>query len=92
MTATHGAGYPSRMTSDVRIEGMLGPPDVRAAFTALAAVPGVRRAHVEAGRAELEHDGPLDLAALADALAVVGLRVAGVTSRRTLPTVGPDEA
>ncbi|MCU0622618.1 MAG: hypothetical protein MUF53_02005 [Gemmatimonadaceae bacterium] len=73
------------MTSDITIEGMLGPPDVRAAFTALGAVPGVRAAQVELGRAELEHDGPLAVEALVAALAVVGLRVGSVVSRRTLP-------
>lgn len=73
------------MTSDVTIAGMLGTPDVRAAFTALAAVPGVTSAQVEPGRATLEHSGPLDHAALSAALAVVGLRVAGVVTNRTLP-------
>jgi hypothetical protein len=77
------------MTSDVVIDGMLGPPDVRAAFTALAAVPGVTAAQVDAGRAELEHDGPLDMAALSAALGVVGLRLGAVQTRRTLPMAPP---
>lgn len=87
MTATRGAGYPSPMTSDVTIRGMLGTPDVRAAFTALAAVPGVTHAQVEPGRAVLEHEGALDLGALAEALGLVGLEVGAVVTRRTLPMV-----
>lgn len=75
------------MTSDVTIGGMLGTPAVRAAFTALAAVPGVTHAQVEPGRATLEHDGPLDHDALAAALAMVGLTVEGVATRRTLRIV-----
>jgi hypothetical protein len=87
LTGAPETGYPSHMTSDVTIAGMLGTPDVRAAFTALAAVPGVNSAQVEPGRATLEHSGPLDHDALSAALAVVGLRVAGVATRRTLPVV-----
>lgn len=79
------------MTSDVTIAGMLGTPDVRAAFTAMAAVPGVTSAQVEPGRATLEHHGPLDHAALSAALAVVGLRVAAVATRRTLPLATPTD-
>lgn len=75
------------MTSDVTIGGMLGTPAVRAAFTALAAVPGVTQAHVEPGRATLEHDGPLDHDALRSALGLVGLTVEGVVTRRTLRVV-----
>lgn len=88
MTATCSPGYPCGMTSDVAISGMLGPPSVRAAFTALGGVPGVTRAQVEPGRAVLEHEGPLALEALREALGLIGLAVGTVTTRRTLPLAG----
>lgn len=85
MTGPAGPGYPCTVTSELTITGMLGPPAVRAAFTALGAVPGVTRAQVVPGRAVLEHDGPLALEPLREALALVGLGVGDVTTRRTLP-------
>ena len=60
---------------------------MRAAWTALAAVPGVRSAEVTMSGATLETDGPLDRVALEEALAAAGLTVVAVEveARRTLP-------
>ncbi|MDX2184640.1 MAG: hypothetical protein SFW08_11730 [Gemmatimonadaceae bacterium] len=76
------------MTTVIHIDGMLGPPDVRAAFTALGLVAGVERADVVLGRATLEHASPLDRDQLDAALAVVGLRVVTVETMRSLPLFG----
>lgn len=81
-------GYPSVVTTLIQIGGMLGPPDVRAAFTALGLVTGVERAEVVIGRATLEHRGPIDRAAVDAALAVVGLRVLALETTRSLPMLG----
>lgn len=68
----------------------------QAVFTALAAVPGIQHAEVEAGRAVIDHDGTVTVEAIAAAIAVVGCVVTSAeVSRRTLPTVAderPDEA
>jgi hypothetical protein len=81
-------GYPSLVTTHIQIDGMLGPPDVRAAFTALGLVAGVERAEVVLGRATLEHRDPIDRTQLDQALAVVGLRVVGLETTRSLPLLG----
>jgi copper chaperone CopZ len=62
---------------------------VRAVFQALAGVPGVTRAEVQPGRAEIEVVGPLSEEALAHALDMVGYRLTGVRpAPRTLPLLG----
>jgi copper chaperone CopZ len=47
----------------------------RAAFTALTAVDGIRRAEVTVGRATIEHDGRVTRTAVAAALAELGYEV-----------------
>jgi hypothetical protein len=69
------------MRLEVLIDGMMAVHARHAAFTALAAVPGIVRAEVEPGRAVLEcPDG--SEAAIREALAEVGLSVRAI---RVLP-------
>ncbi len=71
---------------------MLAVHAVRAAFAALAGVPGVQRADVRLGRAELEHDAPLDADAIRAALASVGVElVEATTERRRLGVRNQDD-
>ena len=59
-----------------------------AVFTALGAVEGITRANVELGRAELELDGQVSVAAIREAVEAAGFRVSDVrTMPRTLPTL-----
>lgn len=58
----------------------------RAVFTALSGVPGITRADVKVGAAEVEHDGTVTLDALRDAVATAGYTVTGADeNRRALP-------
>ena len=58
----------------------------RAVFTALAGVPGVTRADVRMGSADVEHDGNASESALREAVAIAGYELTGVAEdRRTLP-------
>jgi copper chaperone CopZ len=58
----------------------------RAVFTGLAGVPGVVRADVTLGRADVEHDDSVSESALRDAVAVAGYEVTDAAAdRRTLP-------
>ncbi|MEP7345121.1 MAG: copper-transporting ATPase [Gemmatimonadaceae bacterium] len=70
------------MITVLRLDGMLAVHAARAAFAALAGVDGIRWADVKLGRAELEHDGPLDLDAVRAALATVGVQLVDATSER----------
>lgn len=75
----------------LRLEGMRSVHCVRAAFTALAAVPGIERADVTMGRAVVEHDGTATVDALREALSIVGYTVASASeTRRTLPMLGDE--
>lgn len=59
-----------------------------AVFTALGAVEGITRANVELGRAELELDGQVSVAAIHEAVEAAGFRVSEVRIMpRTLPTL-----
>lgn len=72
----------------IRIAGMSCQHCVRAVFTALAGVPGVRRADVRIGGATIEHDGPLDADAVRAAVELAGYEVADhATPRRGLPVL-----
>ena len=69
-----------------RVEGMTCQHCVRAVFTALGAVPGIRRAEVSIGAIEVEHDGSVTVEQLRDAVAVAGYTVGdAATDRRRLP-------
>ena len=74
------------MRLEVLIDGMTAVHARHAVFTALAAVPGLRTAEVERGRAVLEGDGPLDDAAVRAAVAAAGF---DVTATRVLPRTLP---
>lgn len=74
------------MRLEVLIDGMTAVHARHAVFTALAAVPGLRTAEVELGRAVLEGDGPLDDAAVRAAVAAAGF---DVTATRVLPRTLP---
>jgi copper chaperone CopZ len=70
----------------VQIEGLLSVHAVRAVWTALAAVPGVRQAEVSMTGAVLETDAPIDRDLLEEALSWAGVRVTGVqVERGSLP-------
>jgi copper chaperone len=69
-----------------RVEGMTCQHCVRAVFTALGALGGIRRAEVSIGAVEIEHDGSVTIEQLRDAVAVVGYTVGETaTDRRRLP-------
>jgi len=65
------------------IAGMQSVHAKRAAFAALAGVPGVRSAEVEMGEARLDCDGNVDASALRAAIESVGLVLTSVA--RQLP-------
>ena len=77
----------ARFVTTARIGGMRTAHCVRAVFTALAGVPGVSRADVRLGHAEIEHDGAATEDALRIAIAVAGYEVLETTEerQRTLP-------
>jgi copper chaperone CopZ len=64
---------------------------VRAVFQALAGVPGVTRADVSIGRADIDMDEPVSQDTLSSALEVVGYRVLSATpASRSLPLLRDD--
>ncbi|HEX6627309.1 MAG TPA: heavy metal-associated domain-containing protein [Gemmatimonadaceae bacterium] len=74
------------MTTTVSINGMSCVHCVRAVFTSLAGVEGIRRADVSIGRAVIEHDGSVTPEQIRDAIATAGYEAADFTTdRRTLP-------
>jgi copper chaperone CopZ len=77
----------ARFVTTVRIGGMRTAHCVRAVFTALAGVPGISRADVQLGRAEIEHDGTAAEDPLRDAIAAAGYELLETTEerQRTLP-------
>jgi copper chaperone CopZ len=77
----------TRFVTTARIGGMRSAHCVRAVFTALAGVPGISRADVQLGRAEIEHDGRAAEDVLRDAIAVAGYELLETTEerQRTLP-------
>lgn len=68
-----------RQRIHVQIDGLLSVHAVRAAWTALSAVPGVVQAEVSMRGAILETEGPVDRQLLADSLALAGVQLAGMT-------------
>jgi copper chaperone len=74
------------MTTTVLINGMSCVHCVRAVFTSLAGVEGIKRADVSIGRAIIEHDGSVKPEQIRDAIATAGYEVQGFTDdRRSLP-------
>lgn len=80
------------MNSIVHIDGMRSVHCVRAVFTALGGVPGIVRAEVTMGRADLTHDAALQPSSVAHAIAQAGYAVRAVErDARRLPLL-PDGA
>jgi len=78
--------YICPMTTTVSINGMSCVHCVRAVFTALGGVSGIKRADVSIGRAVIEHDGAVTQEQIRDAVAVAGYEVTGfIDDRRSLP-------
>jgi copper chaperone CopZ len=74
------------MLTTVSVTGMTCAHCVRAVFTSLAGVPGIKRADVSIGQAVIEHDGTVTAEQIRDAIAVAGYTVGDVKiDRRTLP-------
>jgi copper chaperone CopZ len=74
------------MTTTVSIAGMSCVHCVRAVFTSLTGVEGIKRADVSIGRAVIEHDGSATPDQIRDAIATAGYEVEAFThDRRTLP-------
>ncbi len=78
------------MRTTIVIDGMLSAHARQAVQTALQGVPGLAQAHVELGRAVLEHAAPLDEGAVREAIGWAGCAVVSLTvERRVLPTGAP---
>lgn len=74
------------MVTTVRISGMTCAHCTRAVFTALSGVPGISRADVKIGSAALEHESPISLDAVKEAVETAGYAViASEENRRVLP-------
>ena len=74
------------MTTTVSINGMSCVHCVRAVFTSLAGVEGIKRADVSIGRAVIEHDGNVTPEQIRDAISIAGYEVTDSrTDRRSLP-------
>jgi copper chaperone CopZ len=74
------------MVTTLKISGMSCAHCTRAVFTALSGVPGIARADVKIGTAEVEHDGTVTLAALKQAVETAGYSVIDADeNRRVLP-------
>jgi len=80
--------YTCPMVTTAKITGMASAHCVRAVFTALGGVPGISAADVSLGTAVIDHDGTVTRAAIAEAVAIVGYKVASTSdSRHSLPVV-----
>lgn len=74
------------MVTTLKIAGMTCAHCTRAVFTALSGVPGIARADVRVGTAEIEHDGSVTLDALKQAVETAGYSVIDADeNRRVLP-------
>jgi copper chaperone CopZ len=74
------------MLTTVSVSGMTCAHCVRAVFTSLAGVAGIKRADVTIGQAVIEHDGTVTPEQIRDAIAVAGYTVGDTRDdRRTLP-------
>ncbi|MGH7651230.1 MAG: heavy-metal-associated domain-containing protein [Gemmatimonadaceae bacterium] len=76
------------MQTTASISGMSCAHCVRAVFTALSGVEGIKRAEVSIGQAIIEHDGTVTPEQIRDAIAVAGYTVGDIAiDRRSLPIV-----
>lgn len=74
------------MQSTALISGMTCAHCVRAVFTSLGGVEGIKSADVSIGKAVIEHDGAVNPEDIRAAVALAGYEVTGFTTdRRTLP-------
>jgi copper chaperone len=74
------------MQTTATISGMTCAHCVRAVFTALAGVEGIKHADVSIGRAVIEHDGSVTPEAIRNAVAIAGYTVDDFRDdRRSLP-------
>jgi copper chaperone CopZ len=74
------------MQTTASISGMTCAHCVRAVFTSLAGVEGIKRADVSIGKAVIEHDGTVTPEEIRAAIAVVGYNVTDIRiDRPTLP-------
>jgi copper chaperone len=74
------------MKTTATIKGMSCAHCVRAVFTALGGVAGIKQADVSIGRAVIDHDGTVTPDQIRDAVSVAGYEVTGFTDdRRSLP-------
>ena len=80
--------YNCQMITTAKINGMTCSHCVKAVFTALGGVPGVKHADVSIGQAIIEHDGTVAPEAIREAISIAGYEVADFRDdRRTLPVV-----
>ncbi|MDP9201237.1 MAG: heavy-metal-associated domain-containing protein [Gemmatimonadota bacterium] len=76
------------MQTTASISGMTCAHCVRAVFTSLAGVEGIKRADVSIGKAVIEHDGTVTPEDIRNAVAVAGYTVTDIRiDRPTLPLV-----
>ena len=71
----------------VTIDKMLSLYSVRAVWTALGGVEGVRTAEVVIGMARVEHDGSVTCAQVAEAVELAGCEVVRCEDEKGLPTL-----
>ncbi len=69
------------------IDRMLSLYSVRAVWTALGGVEGVRTAQVVMGMARVEHDGSVTCEAVAKAVEIAGCEVVRCEEERSLPVL-----
>jgi copper chaperone CopZ len=74
------------MRTTATISGMTCAHCIRAVFTSLAGVEGIRSADVSIGRAVIEHDGTVTPEDIRDAIKIAGYEVKDIKiDGRTLP-------
>lgn len=74
------------MQTTASISGMTCAHCVRAVFTSLGGVEGIKRADVSVGKAVIEHDGTVSPEAIRAAIALAGYEVTELRiDRPTLP-------
>jgi copper chaperone len=76
------------MKTTATINGMTCVHCVRAVYTALSGVPGVKQADVSIGRAVIEHDSTATPDAIRQAISIAGYEVSDMShDTRSLPLV-----